>query len=112
MPGKGNGRKPRRGTGSRIGNGGGFADVERWTFRTAAKLLFVVVFGAFIFIGLASDLLFVAALAGIAVFLWGAVVFPTDEFKQAGAYLWSGDAGEDAHSLWCRLLPWRGGGRR
>lgn len=102
------GRKPRSRTGTKSGGGGGLADLERWTFRTGAKALFVVVFGAFIFIGLASDLLFVAALAGIAVFLWGAVVFPTDEFKQAGKYLWSGRAGEDAHGLWCRLLPWRG----
>lgn len=101
---KGSGRKPRRRTGIRT--------VERWTFRTAGKFLFVFVFGAFIFIGLASDLLFVAALASIAVFLWGAIVFPTDQFKKAGKYLWSGRAGEDAHGLWCRLIPWRGGGRR
>ena len=111
MPGK-SGRKPRRRTGTQTGNGGGILAFERWTFRNAAKALFVLVFGAFIFIGLASDLLFVAALAGIAVFLWGAVIFPTDEFKHAGKYLWSGEAGDDAHGIWCRLLPWRGGGRR
>lgn len=111
MPSK-SGRKPRRRTGTQTGNGGGLASVEQWTFKTVGKVAFLFFFGAFIFIGLASDLLFVAALAGIAVFLWGSIVFPTDKFKQTGRYLWSGRAGEDAHSLWCRLLPWRGGGRR
>jgi hypothetical protein len=75
-------------------------------------VVFLFIFFGFIFIGLAADLLFVAALAGIAVFLWGAIWLPTDEFKQAGKYLWSGKAGEDAHGLWCRIIPWRGGGRR
>lgn len=107
-----NGRKPRQRTGNQTTSGGGFRGVERWTFRTVFKGLFVFVFLGFIFIGLASDLLFVAALAGIAVFLWGAVVFPTDEFKDTGKYLWSGEAGEDAHGWFCRVLPWRRGGRR
>ncbi|WP_276257226.1 hypothetical protein [Halomontanus rarus] len=102
------GRKSRRQRSARKSNGGGIQSLERWTFRTVAKVLFVFVFGAFIFIGLASDLLFVAALAGIAIFLWGAVIFPTKEFKGLGRYLASGEAGDDAHGLWCKLIPWRG----
>lgn len=106
-----NGRKPRRSTGTKS-QGGGLARFEQWTFKTGAKAVFVFVFLSFIFIGLASDLLFLSALAGIAVFVWGSIVLPTDKFKATGRYLWSGRAGADAHGLWCRLLPWRDGGRR
>ncbi len=107
------GRKPRGQNRSRTSTGGPrIENFERWLFRATGKVLFLFIFCAFIFIGMTHDLLFIVALAGIAVFLWGAVIFPTQEFKQTGQYLWSGRAGEDVHSLWCRILPWRGGGRR
>ena len=104
------GRKPRQRTGTKTNRG--WLNFEEWTFVTASKVAFLFFFAAFIFIGLASSLLWVTALAGIAVFLWGAVIFPTDEFKEGGKYLWSGEAGADAHGLLCRILPWRRGGRR
>lgn len=111
------GRKPRKSGGS-TGSGGeqgrpSLADVERWTFRGAARGLYLFAFGALVFIGLASDLLYVAALASIAVFLWAAVALPTKGVKATGRYLWSGEAGDDAHRLWNRILPWRtrNGGR-
>lgn len=85
--------------------------LERLTLKLAGKVLFLFILGAFIFVGLASDLMFVVAIASVAVFLWAVVIFPADQFKKTGKYLWSGRAGEDAHGLWCKLIPWRGGGR-
>lgn len=106
-----NGRKPRGSTGRQSGNGGGLASVEEWTFRKAGKVAFLFFLGALIFIGLASDLLSVVALASVAVFVWISVVLPLDKFQQTGRYLWSGEAGADAHRKW-RQLTGRGGGRR
>jgi hypothetical protein len=107
-----NGRKPRRRTGTESSGGGPLTSVENWTFRTAGKAVFLFVFGAFIFVGLASDLVFLSALAGIAVFVWGSIVLPTSAFKRTGKYLWSGEAGADAHRKYCEWMPGRGGGRR
>lgn len=105
-----NGRKPRRSTDTESARGG-LESIEHWTFRKVGKAAFLFVLGAFIFIGLASDLLFVVALASVAVFVWMSIVLPLDTFKQTGRYLWSGRAGKDAHRKW-RKLTGRGGGRR
>lgn len=103
------GRKSRGRTVHRIGAGDGLQGFERWALRVVGKVLFLFVLLAFVFIGLSSNLMLISALAGIAVFLWGAVILPTDEFKDFGAWLWSGDAGEYLHGIWSRVIPWRGG---
>lgn len=89
----------------RLGN------LELSLFKTISKLAFLLVFLAFIYIGLTSSITLIVALAGVAIFLWAAVVLPTDEFKDVGRYLWDGSFGEDLHNLWRRLIPGRGKGR-
>lgn len=74
--------------------------------------MFLLSFLVLIYIGMTSQILLVAALAGIGIFLWGAVALPVDRFQKTGEYLWEGEFGRDLHSWWNRLLPWRERRRR
>lgn len=85
--------------------------LERGLFKTISIGLFVLAFLGFIYIGLSSGIVIVAALAGIAIFLWGAVALPVDRFQATGEYLWSGEFGEDLHDFWTSLIPGRGRGQ-
>lgn len=82
--------------------------IERGLFKAGSMGLFVLGLLVLIYIGLKSDILLLAALASIAIFVWGAVALPVDRFQELGAYLWEGEAGRDLHDLWVKLMPWRG----
>lgn len=81
--------------------------IERGLFRTLSRALFAFGMLLMIYIGLASELLLVVALASVGIFVWMAIIVPTDQFQDVGRYLLNGDAGADLHDWIVGLIPGR-----